>query len=69
MKPEPDTRTLHERVKSLDISDLSQKSGIPRRTLERIRADADYHMAITTRLALEAALKRKTYRPAKVKHS
>lgn len=56
----PDTQapTLHAQLQGIDLTDLSKRSGIPRRTLERIRAEADYHPAITTQLALGSALKR-----------
>ena len=55
------TQTLtgySEQLEKLDLTALSGKSGIPRRTLERIRGSVDYPMSITTRLALDAALKK-----------
>jgi hypothetical protein len=51
-------KTIQQRLELLDLTLFAAKSGIPRRTLERIRGQADYPMSITTRLALENALKR-----------
>lgn len=51
-------KPLNERLAAIDLTAFAEKSGIPRRTLERIRADAEYQPSTTTRLALDAALKR-----------
>jgi hypothetical protein len=42
-----------------NLSEFSRRSGIPRRTLTRIRnAPADYQVSPVTQLALDSALKR-----------
>lgn len=43
----------------LNLAQFAQKSGLPLRTLQRIKAEGpEYPMSPTTRLALEAAFKR-----------
>lgn len=56
--------TLIQQVKRIkNISEFATKSGVPRRTLVRIRAaDEDYPIRPTTRLALEGAIKK--HKPA-----
>lgn len=52
--------TLIQQVKRIkNISEFAKKSGVPRRTLVRIRTFGDgYPIRPTTRLALEGALKK-----------
>jgi predicted transcriptional regulator len=59
-----DMTTLIDQVLRIkNISEFAVKSGVPRRTLVRIRtAGRDYPIRPTTRLAIEAALKK--YKPA-----
>ena len=51
--------TLHEQVRAIgNLLAFATKSGIPYRTLNRIKGAEHYPMSKTTELALSAALKR-----------
>ena len=59
-----DMNTLIDQILRIkNISEFATKSGVPRRTLVRIRTmGKDYPIRPTTRLAIEGALKK--YKPA-----
>ena len=51
-------KNLSKQLKALkNLSHFSVQSGIPRRTLERIKAQPSHNIAPTTRIAIEGALK------------
>lgn len=58
IKPPP-PKSLADALRSIEnVSAFAKASGIPRRTINRIRATPDHPMSATTRIALEAALKK-----------
>lgn len=57
------TKTLQQQVAAIDnLTAFSLRTGIPRRTLNRVKASADHVMNATTRMVLEAALKKEAKR-------